>query len=97
MKTFLVATLLVMCAEACTRASTQLLVEVDTDFVLPSQLTRIEMRTVDSSGATIATAPFELLAREARGEPGKYVLPLSFAFVPKDGDVNRSVVIQLSG
>lgn len=81
----------------CGTDPTQLLIEVDTDFDVPTQLSRIELRTFDETGALVAVAPFEVTPHDADPEPGKYVLPVSFAIVPKDDDLDRLVLVQLSG
>jgi len=84
-------------ASACTDPATQLLVLVDTDYAVPSELATVSARISDADGREISSSEFTLVAAGEDPSPARFVVPLSFAVVPRDDDAGRRVVIEIAG
>jgi len=95
---FFVALLAPGCAES---ASTQVVVLMDTDYQVPTEVDRLRARVskVMGTGATqeeVETWRNEFaLAPAQGGEPGRLVLPASFGVLPADGDIDRVIIVEL--
>ena len=91
-------TALAMCLVAgCSSAPTEILVTVNSDFAVPSQLDHVVVQSTDASGATVSTRQFFLHAGTNDTGDGTYALPLSFAIVPENGDISRRANLNIQG
>ena len=88
----------VNCSEA---TSTQLIVLMDTDYVVPAEVDRIRARVAKVVESEAGTEERETWARvfavsnDAAVEPDAHALPATFAVVPADPDIDRDIVVQL--
>jgi hypothetical protein len=78
-------------APGCSSQGTQLLVVVDTDYAVRSEVTTVRV-TVEGAGVR-DTRSFELAERGGPPSARYLALPLSFAVVPKGGDASRQVTV----
>ncbi len=92
------ALVLLSCGEA---PSTQVVVLMDTDYEVPTEVDRIRARVsklVDTgSGATeveTSLKDFWLTARDS-DETGTYRLPATFGIVPEGADLGREIIVEL--
>lgn len=69
--------------------ATQLLVLIDSDLMVASELNNIRVQVTDPSGQSVYTQNDFRLRPTAR--PASYVLPISFGVVPIEGDASRRV------
>lgn len=91
-----------LCAAAlavggCESPPTQLVVLVDTDFSVNEELGRVRARVLDQAGSEVSSYDFALADDAAEPSPAQFPVPLSFAVVPRDGDADRRVVIEVDG
>lgn len=75
---------------------TQLVVLVDSDMNVPSELATVNVVVSDASGREVTSRPFALAEVSSAGS-AQYALPLSFGVVPQGGDVSRRVDVVVSG
>jgi hypothetical protein len=87
--------LIALAAVACERPATQLIVVVDTDYAVPGELGFVRAVVRDEAGVVSSSLERELVS----GTPseGQAEVPCSFAVVPKDGDAERTVIIEIEG
>jgi hypothetical protein len=86
-----------LAAPGCKSDPTELVVVVDTDYAVPSEMNRVRATISDSAGSQISQRDFELVAPAAPTSPGVVDVPFSFGVVPSDGDATRRIVIDLDG
>jgi len=82
---------------ACQKDATQLVVLVDTDFRVPSELTFVQARISDLDGQEISASEFALTDVPDPADPARFVVPFSFGVVPFDGDASRRIVVDVDG
>ena len=79
--------------------STQVVVLMDTDYLVPTDVDRIQARILkvsdDGVGETETWSQVFLLSSEEEPGPGLYSLPASFGVVPAEGDMDRGIVIEV--
>ena len=79
--------------------STQVVVLMDTDYLVPTDVDRIQARVLkvseDGVGETETWSQVFLLSGGEEPGPGLYSLPASFGVVPADGDMDRGIVIEV--
>lgn len=71
----------------CSDPATQLVVAVDTDYAVPSEIDRVRVEVVEAGG---------VVAREQVFDLAQTRVPFSFAVVPRDDDASRAVVLTFS-
>ena len=81
----------------CSSSPSEILVTVNSDFTVPSQLDHIVVQSFDTSGVAVSTRMFFLHRGTSDTGDGTYALPLSFAIVPENGDVSRRASIDVQG
>jgi len=74
----------------CTREPTQLVVVLDSDLAVPSELDALQIQ-VEGRGVEEVRGPFSL------EKLGREELPASFGVAPEGRDAGRSVTVRLSG
>ncbi len=74
----------------CTREPTQLVVVLDSDLAVPSELDALQVH-VEGRGVEESRGPFSLEGI------GREELPVSFGVAPEGRDAGRSVTVRLSG
>lgn len=90
-----VACVLLSCG--CESPATQLVVLVDSDFDVPAELARVHVRVLDEADAEMSSHEFALAGEGVDPGPARFVLPLSFAVVPRGQDADRRVAIEVDG
>ena len=81
---------------SCRQPATQLVVLVDTDYVVPGELSDLRVVVSDLGGDRSSELDFVLNGR-GENEPPRYAVPLSFGVVPFEGDAGRRVQIMVTG
>ena len=90
----MVCGLLSLLFAGCETSNTQLVLTVDSDLEVETQLGGIEIRRM--IGQQIAEDPVRLrIAKNTSENPKSFVLPLSFAAVPPGGDSNQTVTFDV--
>ena len=82
--------------------STQVVVLMDTDYEVPSEVDRIHAhvsKIVDKEGGGSEEVPtwenIFNVSNEMPSEPGAYALPATFGILPDGSDIDREIVIEL--
>jgi hypothetical protein len=75
---------------------TQLVVVVDSDFSVPSELVFVDAEVLDPGGALVSQQSF-WVAPPGAGSATRFELPLSFGIVPQGGDATRRAQIVVRG
>jgi hypothetical protein len=86
----------------CSESSdTQVVVVMDTDYGVPTEIDRIRMRVLkmseDGSEEVETWRKDFLLADGDSATSGRYTLPASFGVVPDESDLDREIVIEAEG
>jgi len=81
----------------CQKDATQLVVLVDTDFRVPSELAFVQARISDLDGQEISASEFALTDVPDPANPARFAVPFSFGVVPFDGDASRRIVVDVDG
>ena len=102
MRVPLALTAVLLVASSCAPdANTHVVVVMDTDYVVPTEIDRIGIRVLkvsDDGSDEIETWSKEFpLATEDVSDSGRYSLPASFSVVPVAADMKREVVIEAEG
>jgi hypothetical protein len=82
---------------ACEKDATELVVLVNTDFVVPAEMGIVRARISDPRGQEISASEFVLVAAPDPSDPTRFVVPFSFGVVPLDGDASRRVIVDVDG
>ena len=82
-------------AGACARDPTQLLVIVDSDYDVPGELTEIRASVRGDGPRVLDEITFKIAATATAAGPAEFVLPNSFGVLPRDGDPDLRVTIEL--
>ena len=88
----------VNCAES---SSTQLVVLMDTDYLLPTEVDRVRARIakmVETDGGLDEVQTWERMFSVSNQEPappGAHALPATFVVLPEDADVDGEIVVEL--
>jgi hypothetical protein len=85
----------VLLSAGCTAEATQLIVLVDTDYEVPSEVARIYAMVSDAEENEISSQEFGLTDNPSPDMPALFGVPLSFGVVPMDGDPSRRVIVQV--
>lgn len=82
-------------ALGCESPSTQLVVVVNTDYAVPTEMGVVQARISDSAGQEISTSEFVLTDVLDPTDPTRFVLPLSFGVVPVGNDASRRIIVEV--
>ncbi len=80
---------------SCTSDATQLVVLVDTDYSVPTEVARIAARVLDSEANEVSSQEFALTDAPTPDDPALFAVPLSFGVVPTDGNPSRRVIVEV--
>jgi hypothetical protein len=81
----------------CKTDPTQLVVVVDTDYVVPTELGAVRVTIDDANGGQEAIQEFDLVAADQPTSTNGVHMPFSFGLVPLNGDASRLITIQVDG
>ncbi len=84
-------------AVGCQKDATQLVVLVNTDYQVPTELAFVVVRITDLDGNEISMNEFTLTDVVDPADPTRFTLPLSFGVVPVDDDASRRIVVSVDG
>src|SRR5262245_19817529 len=89
--------LLTFLVASCTRDPTQLVVVVDTDYVVPAELARVNARVLDAARQEVSSQEFVLPDAPSPDDPPRFGVPFSFGIVPAGNDASRRITVELIG
>jgi hypothetical protein len=79
---------------ACDVPATTLVVLVDSDYPIPSELATVRAQILDDAGAEVSS--YEFAVSEEDTPPTRFALPFSFAVIPAGGKPARNVTIEIT-
>src|SRR4051812_3815914 len=80
---------------ACGPDRSQLIVLVNSDFAVPSELSEFRTRVLSEDDRVLAEQSFQLATATSLAVEGQFVLPVSFGVAPREGDPRLSVKIEI--
>ena len=81
----------------CSSSPTQIIVTLNTDFAVPSQLDRIVVQRADGAGDSVSTQTFLLRGASDPALNGTVTLPLDFIITPSSGDAATRANLDIQG
>jgi hypothetical protein len=80
----------------CAKSPTELVVLVNSDYLVPAELTEVRARVLTDDGMLVSEHTFALAGTDTVPAVGQDALPFSFAVAPRNGDATLRATIELS-
>ena len=87
---------LALALAGCSSKVTQLMVVVNSDLQVPTELSSVRVSVANRDGIRLTSHEFQVVPRGAKTGPDEHTLPLSFAVTPPEDDADQQVSIEVS-